>query len=139
MRVTLEPARDHQAIFDDDDFKVLVEHAGRSESMLQFIAAVIRSYRTHGEVVHGKRGSNQNAESFANRFFKGTRSRRAGVEIARLFARLYASFDPGTVRGCLIESMVEGRLRVRYAGGQLENNVFVALSNGTGYRTSSSV
>ncbi|HEY7933601.1 MAG TPA: hypothetical protein VID48_07230 [Solirubrobacteraceae bacterium] len=80
-------------------------------------------------------------EALANSFHRDQRSRATAVTLARLFERLYKRFDAGNVRGCLIEAMVETRLRARYAdaGSQLDNNVFVTLSNGAKYRTSTSV
>lgn len=136
MNVRFDPDRCHQAVFDDDDFQYVIEQAAKNKDMLMFVAAAIRQFESHEEVVHGKLGSKRNMESRANEYFKDKRSRENGVAMARRFAALYGRFDPGTVRGCLIESMVEGRLRQRYQPSHLDNNVFVAVAN---YRTSTSV
>ncbi|HEY1834450.1 MAG TPA: hypothetical protein VGG08_08445 [Solirubrobacteraceae bacterium] len=139
MRVTFEQDRDHQRIFDDEDFVFVLEQAERSKLMQQFIAAAIRRYQTRDEVRRGKRGGDRNMEGEANSYFKDKRSRQNGVAVAHRFARLFDVHDAGNVRGALIEAMVEGRLRARYGHGQLNNNVNVALSNGVEYRTSTSV
>jgi hypothetical protein len=138
MRVVLDAERAHQAIFEDEDFQFVVERASQGKAMLQFVGAAIRRYDGLQDVVHGKAGGDQNMEAYANSYLRDGRSRSTGVDLARRFARLYERFDAGNVRGCLIEAMVEARLRVRYAGTQLENNVFVEVTNGVRYRTSTS-
>jgi len=138
MKAVLHADRAHQVIFDDEDFQFVVEKANRSKAMLQFVAAAIRRYDGLEDVVRGKAGGGQNMEAYANSYHRDAGSQKAAVVIARRFAALYGRFEAGNVRGCLIEAMVETRLRARYAGGQLENNVFVELSNGVTYRTSTS-
>ena len=138
MKVSLDADRAHQEIFDDEDFQYVVERASQSKAMLQFVGAAIRRYDGLKDVVHGKAGGDQNMEAYANSYHRDGRTRSTGVDIARRFARLYKRFDAGNVRGCLIEAMVQAQLRMRYAGARLENNVFVELSNGVSYRTSTS-
>jgi hypothetical protein len=141
MRVTLTADRDHQAIFDDEDFQRVVEEAGRSKAMLQFVGAAIRRYEDREQVLRGRAGGDQNMEAFAATFHRDSRARATAVSLARSFAQLYERFDPGNARGCLIEAMVQTRLRSRYDGPQalLDNNAFVTLANGVEYTTSTSV
>jgi hypothetical protein len=139
MNVTFEADRAHQEVFDDEEFQFVIEHASRTKPMLLFVAASIRRFESLEEVLRGKPGSKQNMESYANSFLKDKRSRSNGVAVAQRLARLYGRFDAGNVRGCLIESMIQGRLRERYQQTRLENNVFVTLTNDVTYRTSTSV
>lgn len=139
MKVTFDPDRCHQAVFDDDDFQFVIEQAAKSRQMLMFVASAIRDFENHKQLVHGKPGSGRNMESVANSFLKGKRARESGVALSRKLAILYERFDPGIVRGCLIESMVEGQLRARYVGSELDNNVFIKLENSADYQTSTSV
>jgi hypothetical protein len=139
MKVAFETDRGHQLIFDDEDFRFVLDQAERSKLMQIFVASAIRRYQTRDEVLRGKAGSGHNMESEANSYFKDKRSRQNGVAVANRFGRLFAAHDAGNVRGALIEAMVESRLRARYGHAKVDNNVYVTLADGVEYRTSTSV
>src|ERR1022692_83976 len=143
MSVILHVERDHQAVFDDEDFQFVVEQAAASKDLLHFLGTVINRYDSREEILHGKPGEGRNMAAWANSFLRDRRARAAGVKLSHRLEGLYDRFDPAHVRGCLIEAMVERRLRLRgrYAGpsAQLENNVRVEITNGTHYESSTSV
>jgi hypothetical protein len=143
MRVTLRVERDHQGVFDDEDFQFVVEQATSNKDLLHFLGSVISRYESREEILHGKPGEGQNMAAYANSFLRDRRARAAGVKLSHCLEALYGRFDARHVRGCLIEAMVEGRLRLRgrYAdpSAQLANNVHVEITNGTHYESSTSI
>lgn len=140
MRVILHVERDHQAVFDDEDFQFVVEQAAARKDLLHFLGTVIGRYESREEILRGKPGEGKNMAAYANSFLRDGRARAAGVRLSHRLEGLYGRFGPRLVRGCLIEAMVEGRLRGRYAGpsAQLANNVRVEITNGTRYESSTS-
>lgn len=132
MQVTVRRDASHEAIFRDERFEDLVEATGEHEELMQFVGAVVRRCTD-------RRVLAKSAMSLDGRIVQPRRRARAQQIVNGLDA-LYAMFDPGNVRGCVIEAMVISRLRLRYSMSLLEDNVFVTVTDGgKDYTTSTSV
>lgn len=108
----------------------------RHPPLISFLIGVIRWFHSYQELVNGRAGGDVTLRAFvAGR--QGKRDRAGAQRIATNVEGLYRD-NPGgegRVRGALLESLVEMKLRPRYSGIDclLDNNLRFELVNGQTY------
>jgi hypothetical protein len=142
MTLTLHRDPAFDAILGDACFIALAKDAALYRTVRAFISRAIIRYKDAADAESGPNGNGFDIGTYG-RLFAGDQPseetlaavRRAGEALTELLR----SYDPGHVRGAVIEGLVETRLRVRYGGHILDNNVFLQFENGAAYTTSRSV
>ncbi|MCW3000648.1 MAG: hypothetical protein JWN65_4197 [Solirubrobacterales bacterium] len=129
MEVSLTREASHNAIFADSNFTDVIEAAAEHRELMHFIGVVVRRCKRREDLSGTLMGT-------LIKMVEVRRRPRAQGLVNRL-ERLYETYNPGNLRGCIIEAMVMERLRFRYQSPYWADNVFLSV-NGS-YTTTTSI
>lgn len=137
--VARETSLDH--IQGDQRTAEMLDAALDRPRLLWLLLLAVREYMTLQQL---QRGKGEGAPSFGGVIARESFDRREAARaerIHRALDALYSAYDPGQVRGAILEALVEQQLRGRYSGsGDLcENNVQIRIDNGASHTTSTSI
>jgi hypothetical protein len=128
----------HRRVFNDERTQAIVDAAHDRRHLVALVAAIIRSFTTAASLTDRKPNLRQVGETH-----KSSSGDRSAVKtICDSAEGLYADFNPGNVRGVLLEAMVQRAIQTRYggAGDLLDNNLEVEVcGGGKSHRTSTSI
>jgi hypothetical protein len=137
--VPLEVEDAHQKIFGDSLVEQVVESVHAHRPLLAFLTSVLRSYKSADAL----KTRNPSLRKFAAAQGAKRSERDALDRLCTAIERLYAKYDPGTVRGVIVEALVERTIKPRYGGADdlLNNNLRFRVEDGSGnsHETSTSI
>jgi len=135
-KVSVETA--HRQIFEDESTALIVEATRAHPHLTAFVAQIIRTFTAQSALT----SRNPNLRQLSAVHQRGRHDRAAAQRICASIEHLYDEFDPGNVRGVLLEAMVQQAIQSRYGGARdlLENNLQIEISaEGKSHTTSTSV
>lgn len=139
MKAT-KTARDdgHQAIFDHAATQEIVDAVQEHPKLLGLLAQIIRDFRDRESL----RQRTPNLRKVGN-YYLGYRAHRNAVNvICAGIETLYGAFEPSSVRGVLLEAMIQRTIQSRYGASNdiLDNNVAIRFEDGARvHQTSTSI
>lgn len=140
MKVTPLAVEDvHRKVFEDPLVEQVVEAVHAHRPLLAFLTSVLRDYRNASAL----KTRNPSLRKFAAA--QGARRAERGSldRLCTAIERLYAKHDPSTVRGVIVEALVQRSIQPRYGGADdmLENNLRFKVEDGAGnsHETSTSI
>jgi hypothetical protein len=136
MRVTFAHEHHFDEIFGDADFATLTELIHGHEVARRIIAALLAAFR--------QRQRPDGIRRFANDWARTHPASPTDIEwiadeIGPRLDKLYGRYDPGRVRGGLVERLVYHQIKPRYEHNTLADNTVATLSNGIEYTTPTSI
>lgn len=139
MRVITTGSEDgHRPIFEHESTLEIVDAVQEHPRLLGLLTQIIRDF--HDKESLKKRTLNLRK---AGNYYAGQRVYRRPVEkICRGIETLYTDFEPSSVRGVLLEAMVQRSIQHRYGGSQdlVENNLEIRFEDGKRvHQTSTSI
>lgn len=137
MQFTVEGRESaHDKLIADSDLQLLVGRAADNKNLRMLVASTVDDYKTESELLNGGGTAGIPLRNYASNWGRGQDERRQVAEIVDLFERLYTRFEEGTLRGMIIEQMIEKRMRSRYAGhgDVIANNAFIKVADGKGWK-----
>jgi hypothetical protein len=137
----LEVEDAHRVVFEDPLVEQIVEtaHGPNKRPLIAFVTQALRDY-TDAESLTGRKPS---LRKLASKVQKSKSEQGPLDQICTGIEGLYRKFDPGAVRGVLLEALVERSIKARYGGGDdtLTNNLRFRVEddNGESHETSTSI
>jgi hypothetical protein len=127
----------HDTILNDSELMELVNEAVGHPNLIGFVASVISDFKSRESALAGVGTGGITLRVFAERWGKTTEERRARARIVDLFESLYQRYEPGNLRGMIVEQIVQRRMPIRYGGDNdvVENNAFFVIRNGGTFRS----
>ena len=136
MRARYAKTATFDDIFTHGDFVALAGLAA-DPRIVAFIAATIAQFRERPAVPDGIR-------RYGGHWSTSRITSMGGIshvvdQAATHLTTLYASFEPGNLRGAVIEGLVMDRLRVRYEHNTCIDNAVITIENGHTYISSTTI
>jgi hypothetical protein len=120
----------HARVSADARFADILDASLGQPRMVWFALFAIREYHSHEQLVHGRGGGAPSLPATIQRQGFDNRQATLARRIHTALAGLYAEHDEGSVRGVLLEKLVEQQIRSRYGGTDhlCDNNVKVRVA-----------
>jgi len=137
--VPIEVEDAHRKVFDDPLVEQVVEAVHAHRPLLAFLTSVLRNYQS----ANALRARNPSLRKLAAA--QGAKKAERGPldRLCTAIERLYGKHDASTVRGVIVEALVQRSIQPRYGGAtdMLENNLRFRVEDGAGnsHETSTSI
>lgn len=131
MKVTKVEVEDtHRKVFDDPLTEQIVEAVHAHPRLLAFVTSVLRSYVDKAALT----ARNPSLRKLASTHETKKSEQGPLNSVCTAIERLYGSHDPSTVRGVVVEALVQRSVQARYGGAKdlIENNLKFKVEDGNG-------